>query len=199
MLVSKQRNGNKMPKTTLQSLIRKAVAPLQKANQPYNLAVVLKNLNAPADFVIDVDKAETLLVKDFYLNQGDYEIDFIGEDAVFAPVLMDKSDVQRVLYPVNVVPAKRRIFYNFCKPTTKGRIRVPVRVMSRLGQPKTSVWMVKKGEVARIYSRRPRVSHPNEAEKYSIDCYGNLLFLAPNPEKDYAFSVSRGVITASPV
>lgn len=189
-----------MPKTSLQTLIRKTVASFQKANQPYNLAVVLKNLNAPADFVVDVDKAETLLVKDFYLNQGDYEIDLVGEDVVFAPALMQKSDVEIALYPpVEVVPAKRRIFYNFCKPTTMGRIRVPVRVMSRLGQPKTSVWMVKKGEVARIYSRRPRVSHPNEAEKYSIDCYGNLLFLAPNPEKDYAFSVSRGVITASPV
>jgi hypothetical protein len=190
-----------MPKTSLQSLIRSTVSTFQQANQPYNLALVLKNLNAPTDFVIDVDKAETLLVKDFYLNQNDYEIDFVGEDVVFAPTLMQKSEIKSILYPapVDVVPAKRRIFYNFCKPTTNGRIRVPVRVMSRLAQAKSSVWMVKNGDVARIYSHRPRMSHPNEAEKYSTDCYGNLLFLAPNPKKDYAFSVSRGVITASPV
>ena len=188
-----------MPKTALQSLIRSTVSAFQKSGQPYNLATVLKNLNAPKDFVIDVDKAETLLVKDFYINQGDYEIDLIDTDVVFAPALMSREDVKNILYPSNVVPAKRRIFYNFCKPTTMGRIRVPVRVMKLVGQPKTAVWMVKKGDVARIYSRRPRVSHPNEAEKYSIDCYGNLLFLAPNPDKDYAFSVSRGVITASPV
>jgi hypothetical protein len=188
-----------MPKTSLQSLIRKTVSALQKNAQPYNLATVLKNLNAPTDFVIDVDKAETLLVKDFYINQGEYEIDIIDTDVVFAPVLMSRDDVKNILYPANVVPAKRRIFYNFCKPTTNGRIRVPVRVMRRLAEAKSSVWMVKNGDVARIYSRRPRVSHPNEAEKYSTDCYGNLLFLAPNPDKDYAFSVSRGVITASPV
>ena len=88
-----------MPKTSLQSLIRKTVSALQKNAQPYNLATVLKNLNAPTDFVIDVDKAETLLVKDFYINQGEYEIDIIDTDVVFAPVLMSRDDVKNILYP----------------------------------------------------------------------------------------------------
>ena len=39
-----------MPKTSLQSLIRSTVSAFQKSGQPYNLATVLKNLNAPKDF-----------------------------------------------------------------------------------------------------------------------------------------------------
>lgn len=188
-----------MSNTTLESLVRKTVTSLMKTGQPFNLATVLTNLQAPKGFIIDTDKASDALLKTFFVNPKGYDTTKIDDEIVFVPNGMTANEAEAILFPKSLPVAKRRIFYNFCKPTTHGRIRVPVRVMSRLAQPKSSVWMVKKGEVARIYSRRPKVSHPNEAEKYSTDCYGNLLFLAPNPEKDYAFSVSRGVITASPV
>ena len=189
-----------MPTSTLDLLIRKSLSTVVATGQPFTLATVLSAIQVvPPGFVIDTCKASDSLLKAFFTSPSGYSTAKINDEIVFVPNGMSTWDAENILFPKPPPVAKRRIFYNFCKPTTQGRIRVPVRVMKMVAQPKSSVWMVKKGETARIYSYRPRTAHPNEAEKYSTDCYGNLLFLAPNPDKDYAFSVSRGVITASPV
>lgn len=189
-----------MSKVTLDSLVRNSVASLQASGHPFNLASVLKNMVVPKDFVVDTDLASDAMLKSYFVNTAGYEVHRLNDELVFAPKGMEQSKIMQTLFPatVTVQPIRRRIFFNISKPTTRGRIRVPVRVMRNLVQSNSPVWMLKDGESVRIYRNRPRTK-ADKVQKYSTDRYNNLLFLAPNPEKTYNFSVSRGVITAVPL
>jgi hypothetical protein len=191
-----------MPNVSLETLVRKSFESLKAQSAPINLATVLKNLNAPSGMVIDTDKAENALLKSFFVNPGNYTVQMLNGDAVYAPSDMSVKEIESLLNPRSVSKPRAksaprdytpRTVFNYCQPTTRGRLRVPVRVMRGVASAGDKVFVTKSGDSIRI---RPTKIRGVQGRFYTVDRYNNLLFPAPT-EGAYKFSASRGVITAS--
>jgi hypothetical protein len=191
-----------MSNVSLETLVRNSFESLKAKSSPLNLATVLANLNAPSGMVIDTDKAENALLKSFFVNPGNYTVQVLNGDTVYAPSDMSVKEIESLMNPRSISKPRAksaprdytpRTVFNYCQPTTRGRLRVPVRVMRSVAGVGEKVFITNAGGTIRI---RPTKIRGTQGRFYKVDRYNNLLFPAPT-EGAYKFSVSRGVITAS--
>jgi hypothetical protein len=191
-----------MSNVSLETLVRNSFESLKAKSSPVNLALVLANLNAPAGMVIDTDKAENALLKSFFVNPGNYTVQVLNDETVYAPSGMSVKEIEKLMNPRSVSKTRAKsvargytqnIVFNYCQPTTRGRLRVPVRVMRRVANAGDKVFVTNSGNTIRI---RPTKIRGAEGRFYKVDQYNNLLFPAP-VNGAYKFSASRGIITAT--
>jgi len=191
-----------MSNVSLETLIRNKFEALKSISAPINLATILLNLDDQSGKVIDTDKAENALLKAFFVNPGNYTVRKMNDDTVYAPSDMTVKEIEKLLYPQSVSKTRAKsaprsytqnIVFNYCQPTTRGRLRVPVRVMRSVANAGDKVFVTSSGGTIRI---RPTKIRGAEGRFYKVDQYNNLLFPAP-VNGAYKFSASRGVITAS--
>lgn len=191
-----------MPTVSLETLIRNKFEAFKSISAPVNLASILKNLDVPSGMIVDTDKAENALLKSFFVNPGNYTVQMLDGDAVYAPSDMSVKEIESLLNPRSVSKPRAksaprdytpRTVFNYCQPTTRGRLRVPVRLLRGVASAGDKVFVTKSGDSIRI---RPTKIRGVQGRFYTVDRYNNLLFPAPS-EGAYKFSASRGVITAS--
>lgn len=180
--------------------VQLAVKTLAKSGQPIDSAVLAKFLNVPDS---ERSKVQSLMVKSYFLEEvKNYVLSADDNHFVLVPKSTTKNGVKNLKQPVskNVVkPVKDNVFV----PDSLGRIRVPASLMRSIGsqsskETMTEIWLTRK-EDGRVKITATPPKNLKGYRRYTPDQYNNLLFKAPEANKNYRMSKVGKDIVVSPV